>query len=393
MLSVVAGIKSLRRYQLTPKEKELFTELRKIKNRLQKCKDDLKLQKEQWKAAKKICSTPKFIEAMENWSKPLKILTILQFREHKKKEKGRRFTTEEKIIALSILKQSPKAYRFLRKIFILPAPLTLTRLLQKANLKPGINETIFRQLKNKAEKMKSTEKLCILLFDEISIKPGLTYNERNDVVKGFVTDGEITQKVFADHAQVYMIRGLLKNYKQAIAYTFSSGATKGPELTKQLKQIIIKLQEAGLKVIATVCDQGTNNRQALKYLLEKRRATCLRKGIEPKGNIIEINNEEIIPLFDPPHLLKGVRNNLLTKDLKYTLDNVERTAKWEHLQLLYNESPGYKGLRLIPTLSERHVVPNKISKMKVKHAAQVFSQKVASNMGYLAGILLLLVNK
>ncbi|KAL0849833.1 hypothetical protein ABMA28_011772 [Loxostege sticticalis] len=108
--SIVAGIKSLRRYQLTPKEKELFTELRKIKNRLQKCKDDLKLQKEQWKAAKKICSTPKFIEGMENWSKPLKILTILQFREHKKKEKGRRFTTEEKIIALSILKQSPKAY-------------------------------------------------------------------------------------------------------------------------------------------------------------------------------------------------------------------------------------------------------------------------------------------
>ncbi|KAL0893329.1 hypothetical protein ABMA27_014920 [Loxostege sticticalis] len=44
----------------------------------------------------------------------------------------------------------------------------------------------------------------------------------------------------------------------------------------------------GLKVIATVCDQGTNNRQALKYLLEKRRATCLRKG--KKESVPSIKN-------------------------------------------------------------------------------------------------------
>ena len=36
-----------------------------------------------------------------------------------------------------------------------------------------------------------------------------------------MTNGVETRAVFADHAQVFMIRGLIRNYKQPIAYTFS----------------------------------------------------------------------------------------------------------------------------------------------------------------------------
>ncbi|KOB65014.1 hypothetical protein OBRU01_23343 [Operophtera brumata] len=80
---------------------------------------------------------------IDNTPRMAKILTMMQFREMKKKEIGRRFSVEEKIIALSIMKQSPKCYRFLRKIFILPAAQTLTKLLNKANIKPGINKKLF----------------------------------------------------------------------------------------------------------------------------------------------------------------------------------------------------------------------------------------------------------
>lgn len=108
-----------------------------------------------------------------------------------------------------------------------------------------------------------------------------------------------------------------------------------------------------------------------------------RKRTEIKCFII--NNQEIVPLYDPPHLLKCVRNNLITKNLQYVTDNKSRTAKWKHIELLHKENPGYKGIRLIPKLTDNHVVPSKISKMKVKLASQLFSQTVASNMGYLAG--------
>ncbi|XP_026744726.1 uncharacterized protein LOC113506066 [Trichoplusia ni] len=68
----------------------------------------------------------------------------------------------------------------------------------------------------------------------------------------------------------------------------------------------------------------------------------------------------------------------------YTTQGVTKTAKWSHIKLLYDENPGYKGVRLIPKLTENHVNPDKINKMKVKFASQIFSRTVASNMGYLA---------
>lgn len=262
-----------------------------------------------------------------------------------------------------------------------------------SNLKPGINKNIFEQLKTKADQMKIEQKLCVLMFDEVSLKANITYQERKDKITGLVDNGEERKGDFADHAQVFMVRGLIYNYKQAVSYTFSSSATKGPELAKQIKAVIIGLQEAGLKVVDSVCDQGTNNRQALKLLINETRGNYLRKLEEPKENIILINDQEIIPLYDPPHLLKGIKNNLLNKNLEYTTkEGVKKIAKWSHLKLLYDENPGYKGFRLIPKLTESHINPEKLNKMKVKLASQIFSRTVASNMGYLAGNSLLIYN-
>lgn len=377
--------KFTRRVLITREEKELKKKLVAARIKLSKCRNKVKEQALHIKAASNVAKNPKFLKVMENLSSTAKILIHSQFREVSKKKQGRRFTMEEKVPALLIMKQSPKCYRLLRKIFILPAPQTLTKLLQKCFIQPGINKNIFSQLQKRCENMTKEEKMCVILFDEISIKPNLTYNERRDKVVGFVTNGQETVPEIADHAQVFMVRGVLKNYKQPLAYSFSQGATKGAELCKQLKKVITEVQKAGLIVVATVCDQGANNRHAIKLLLQETRGVLLRRGETPRGNIIIINDSEIVPLYDPPHLLKGVRNNLITKNLKYVYENEQRTAKWAHLQLLLKENPGYKGIRLIPKLTESHVVPEKISKMKVKFASQVFSRTVASNMGYLAG--------
>lgn len=97
---------------------------------------------------------------------------------------------QEKILALSIMKRTPKGYKFLRKLLILPAPQTLAKLISQANLKPGINNKIFIQLKNITENMKLEERLCILLFDEMFLKANIFYNEKKDMAIGFVADGQ-----------------------------------------------------------------------------------------------------------------------------------------------------------------------------------------------------------
>lgn len=225
-------MKVSRRVPMTKSEKDLYNKLVLVKRKLSKCNSKLLNQAKQIKLAKNICKNPAFLKIMESLPASAKILFMMQFREQGKKAKGRRFNLQEKILSLSILKQSPRAYRFVRKFLSLPAPQTLRKLLTRANIKPGINKKIFTQLKSKTDSMQPKEKLCILLFDEMCLKTNVSYNEKKDDISGFVTNGKETKAVFANHAQVFMIRGLHKNYKQPVSYTFSAGATKGAELSK-----------------------------------------------------------------------------------------------------------------------------------------------------------------
>jgi len=80
----------------------------------------------------------------------------------------------------------------------------------------------------------------------------------------------------------------------------------------------------------------------------------------------------------------GIRNNLLTKNLIFTIDNITYEAKWQHIIDLYRKDSEMENLKMLPRLTDNHVIPQKISKMKVKCAAQVFSQRVSSLMAFLA---------
>ncbi|KAL5246227.1 hypothetical protein ACI65C_013635 [Semiaphis heraclei] len=92
---------------------------------------------------------------------------------------------------------------------------------------------------------------------------------------------------------------------------------------------------------------------------------------------------KIFHLFDPPHLLKGIRNNLLTKNVSFHMDG-EKIASWCDIIKLYELDSGVQDVKMLPRLTKEHVMPNEIRKMRVRNAAQVFSQRVSSIMAFLA---------
>ncbi|KAF9806447.1 hypothetical protein SFRURICE_001242, partial [Spodoptera frugiperda] len=96
-------------------------------------------------------------------------------RQSKKHPKGHRFTLDEKILALSLYKPSPKAYRLLSQICVLPRKSTLNKLMRNIFLLPGPNEMIFEHLKKRVNKMPEIHKYCTVIFDEMAIaaKTGL----------------------------------------------------------------------------------------------------------------------------------------------------------------------------------------------------------------------------
>lgn len=67
---------------------------------------------------------------------------------------------------------------------------------------------------------------------------GLTYNPITDQIDGFVNTGQYKNQNIADHALVFMVRGIKKKFKQPISFSFCQGSTKQHELVRQLKKVI-----------------------------------------------------------------------------------------------------------------------------------------------------------
>lgn len=64
-----------------------------------------------------------------------------------------------------------------------------------------------------------------------------------------------------------------------------------------------------------MCDQSTVNVGAINDLLSEEKARYQRRGMECIKDVFLVQGQEIIPVYDVPYLLKGLRNNLLTKDM------------------------------------------------------------------------------
>lgn len=120
-----------------------------------------------------------------------------------KKPKGRRYTLEDKVMALAIFKQSGAGYRFLSKLFALPSRKTVTKLLNRIPIPPGLHHEVFTVIKAEIKNFKDPlDKHCLLIFDELSIQPNLQPNLKEGTVDGFEDFGFKKSDKIANHAQV-----------------------------------------------------------------------------------------------------------------------------------------------------------------------------------------------
>ena len=218
-----------------------------------------------------------------------------------KKPKGRRWTFKDKSVALSIYFHSKRAYKVLGKIFKLPSKSTLSKILQGSGISPGISDKVMHALKIKANQMSIEDRQCVLLFDEMSLKYGLTYNPHGDFIEGFENYGNFgsTQHI-SNHALCFMVRGLKQKWKQPLAYFLSSNTTPSQTLKCITKSIITQLTDINLNVRVLICDQGSSNRSFLET----------NEHVNSTQPYFYVNNQKISVMYDPPHLLKSIRNNL-----------------------------------------------------------------------------------
>lgn len=158
---------------------------------------------------------------------------------------------------------------------------------------------------------------------------------------------------FADHALVFMGKGLFKKWKMVLGYFFYSGGMKTYQIKGLYEVSIKKVQEMGMKVIFTVCDQGVH-----RFLFQT-------LGVTPENPSFEVSDEGVHFFFDSPHLLKSLRNTLL----KYNIKSGGNVISWEYVKKFFAKDHEQK-IRLAPKLTKRHMCVEGFSKMRVNLAAQ-----------------------
>ena len=291
-----------------------------------------------------------------------------QIRMSSRSTRGRRWTVKDKSLALSLLHSSPKTYRLLGKVFALPSIQTLRSIVSKVEIYPGFNQNILHALKLKTSNLTATGKLVSLVIDEMSIKEGVSHDVHRDVIEGFVHTTERTNEL-ANHALVFMVRGVIIKWKSPIGYFLSTGPATGRTMKALVLEAIDKLQEVGLTVVVIISDQGSNN----VNLVEKQLGVAVGKPF------FQHNQRKVYVMYDPPHLIKSMRNNL--KKHGFTLDGKEMS--WEHIRDFYDKDSA-KAVRLAPRLTRKHIELPPFAPLRVCLATQVLSHSVAAGMAAMA---------
>ena len=272
-----------------------------------------------------------YLDTFQNMSEPAKKFLCCQLRNSNNSKHRRNYSIDDKLFGLTLLKRNAASYRYLSQIFCSPSVESLRKMSSEIPLEPGLCDVVFDCLEEEAKKRKDpSDRLCMLMCDDVEIDIQILFKEKKGEVEGFVDDGIKRTRQIADHATVWMLKEVNPNSKskpftQPLVYTFCKGNTSSESLKNMYKEVVRRIHKTGFIVIASVCDQEATNDSAIKQLIKESTAETASKSDECVNTIV-VDGHEIIQLFDPPHLLKCIRNNLLTKDLEFVWQGTKRIA-------------------------------------------------------------------
>lgn len=69
-----------------------------------------------------------------------------------------------------------------------------------------------------------------------------------------ISDNQQTK--FENHVLIFMLRRIIKKWKQPYAYYFCTNTTQTSDLVIYLQTVIKSVNKTGIQIVATVCDQG-----------------------------------------------------------------------------------------------------------------------------------------
>ena len=138
------------------------------------------------------------------------------------------------------------------------------------------------------------------------VRQHLEYNCFSDCVTGVeALDATSRSPAFAQCLLVFMLRSIFHGWTQVIGHHFTASSFGKTKLKSLLDSYLSALDTAGILCRAIVCDQEPSHVSLF-----------LAAGVTPETPYIRCpsSGRRVYVIYDPPHLLKSTRNNLMTSD-------------------------------------------------------------------------------
>lgn len=217
-----------------------------MKRKLRYARTQLRIVKNKLKINQKITRSPLFDHIMKTLNPDQIQFLQLLLKNNGRKGRGRRYSFSEKSLALVWYKHSPKSYNFVSMIFPLPTYSVLCTHSAKIVFEAGLNTNLLKFIKDTVADMPEKDRLCIISWDEISLKTHLEYLPTKQYIDGFLDLGNDRTEQFANHALTFMVRGIVTPYKQPVSYFLTNADIGAKELSELIELVIKAILDTGL---------------------------------------------------------------------------------------------------------------------------------------------------
>ncbi|KFP60361.1 DNA transposase THAP9, partial [Cariama cristata] len=270
-----------------------------------------------------------------------------------------------------------KAYDYLRKIFPLPHPYSLTNWLSNNEAAAGFSNNIFLHLQAKVERGEQAYCYCALMVQDVSLQKQQEWDPQMQRLTGFVDLGagvlDADEAPLASEAIILMAVGISSPWTAPLGYFFVNSTT-GHLLAQLLHQAISKLNNIGITVLAVTSGataRGAETARALGIRIDPERIQCTFQ--HPPGSA-----HRITYFFDVCHALQLIRNALQCfQKIEWLSDSV----RWQHVV----ELVALREQRVLQPCSPKSGGPGSKESyhLKVNLATPLFSEGVADALEHL----------
>ncbi|XP_075607491.1 DNA transposase THAP9 isoform X1 [Balearica regulorum gibbericeps] len=270
-----------------------------------------------------------------------------------------------------------KAYDYLRKIFPLPHPYSLTNWLSNNEAAAGFSNDIFLRLQEKVERGEQAYCYCALMVQDMSLQKKQEWDSQTQRLTGFVDLGtgvlDADEAPLASEAIILMAVGIASPWTAPLGYFFVNSTT-GQLLAQLLRQTINKLNNIGIRVLSVTSGttaRGAETARALGIRIDPERIQCTFQ--HPPGSA-----HSITYLFDICHALQLIRNAL---QCFQNIGCLSDTVRWQHVV----ELAALQEQRVLELCSPKSGRPGNEESyhLKVNLATLLFSEGVADALEHL----------